>query len=94
MGRQATPEQFDLMGRFYELLWGPTGDGAAKRTRGEKEPWYTESPTDHILAAERHMLASLDGDGIDPDSGSPHLAHAAWRILAACCILHGYTPND
>lgn len=30
----------------------------------------------------RHYLKHLEGDMIDPESGYPHLAHAAWNILA------------
>lgn len=32
--------------------------------------------TIYLSAAERHVLACLDGEWIDPESGQPHLAHA------------------
>lgn len=57
MGRQATPEQYDLMGRFYEMLWGPTGDGATKRSKGEKDPWYIDDG--HLIAGFRHLIKGL-----------------------------------
>ena len=30
----------------------------------------------YVHAAERHIMAYLDGENIDPESGNPHLAHA------------------
>lgn len=32
-------------------------------------------------AAMRHLLASLDGEDLDPESGFPHLAHAAVNLM-------------
>jgi len=32
-------------------------------------------------AAGRHLLAYNDGEEIDPESGLPHLAQAAWNML-------------
>lgn len=36
----------------------------------------------YVHAALRHLLSSLDGEEIDPESGQPHIAHAA-----ACCAI-------
>lgn len=33
-------------------------------------------------AAQRHQLAFWNGEDNDPESGLPHLAHAAWHMLA------------
>ena len=33
-------------------------------------------------ALMRHVLASISGEDIDPESGLPHMAHAAWHCLA------------
>lgn len=30
----------------------------------------------------RHVMASIDGEDIDPESGLLHMAHAAWHALA------------
>lgn len=30
----------------------------------------------------RHLLAGLRGEATDSESGLPHLAHAAWNVLA------------
>lgn len=35
----------------------------------------------YFAAAQRHLVAYYQGEGLDEDSGLPHLAHAA------CCIL-------
>jgi hypothetical protein len=32
-------------------------------------------------AAMRHLWAFWKGEEIDPESGLPHLAHAAWNIF-------------
>ena len=36
----------------------------------------------YLSAAYRHMLAFQRGERLDKDSGLPHLAHAAWNLLA------------
>ena len=33
-------------------------------------------------AAQRHMMRFWAGEDIDPESGLPHVAHAAWHMLA------------
>lgn len=37
----------------------------------------------YMDAAARHIAARLGGEVYDPESGLPHLAHAAWDCLAA-----------
>lgn len=55
--------------------------GMALREGGKKYGPYNwrdlkvESMT-YVGAALRHILAYLDGEDIDPDSGNPHIAHA------------------
>src|SRR5712664_2550430 len=46
--------------------------------------WRTQKvqSTVYITAAMRHLLSSLDGEDIDPESGQPHIAHAD-----ACCAI-------
>ena len=41
------------------------------------------SASTYISALERHLLAWIDGEDIDPNSGKPHLAH----MLASIAIL-------
>lgn len=35
-----------------------------------------------FAAAQRHLWAFWDGEDYDAESGLPHLAHAAWNVLA------------
>lgn len=37
----------------------------------------------HMNAAWRHILLFQGGEDLDSESGLPHLAHAAWNLLAA-----------
>lgn len=37
----------------------------------------------YLDALVRHLLAMVvDPDGLDPETGLPHLAHVAWNALA------------
>jgi hypothetical protein len=73
-----TAEQNEVLGTFLTLLEGPTGDGAAKRDRGEKPSWKVD--TSHLAAAYRHLDPSRER--YDEDSGTHKFVHAAWRLLA------------
>lgn len=76
-----TPSEPDeVIAEFTKLLRGPTGDGASKRKAGEKVSWKVDPG--HIQAAFRHLGRWADGITHDAESGAPHLAHAAWRLLA------------
>lgn len=60
--------------------------GAAKYNLPPGDMGYKEVPNPDIAysdAAVRHITAYLSGQGMDSESGKPHLAHAAWSILAA-----------
>lgn len=43
----------------------------------------------YLGAALRHVLAHLDGERVDPDSGKPHLAHAACSLLFVLELAEG-----
>lgn len=73
-----TAEQNEVLGTFLALLEGPTGDGGAKRGRGEKPSWKVD--TSHLAAAYRHLDPSRER--YDEDSGTHKFVHAAWRLLA------------
>ena len=56
--------------------------GAKKYTRGS---WAVvpEGSQRYLDAMMRHLLAmDVDPDGLDKETGLPHLAHAAWNALA------------
>ena len=42
---------------------------------GNSEDWRTTSETAHQDAMLRHLMAYIDGEELDPESGEPHLAH-------------------
>lgn len=75
-----TAEQNEILGTFLDMLAGPTGDGAAKRGRGEKVSWKIDES--HWDAAMRHIDRWWEGEREDKDSGVHPLIHAAWRFLA------------
>jgi hypothetical protein len=56
-------------------------DGAKKYTDGG---WkiVPNGEARYVDAALRHLLDDLRGYKVDSDSGSLHLAHAAWNLLA------------
>jgi hypothetical protein len=85
-------EQEDVLARFMEELRKPTGDGARKRSRNEKPPWYEDDS--HHAAAMRHYARWLSGDVIDAESGAHHLVHAGWRLLSIACKETGNTPPE
>lgn len=52
---------------------------------GDKENWKAVSPERYRDAAFRHFLAYLEEpDGVDEESGLPHLAHLACNIAFLC----------
>lgn len=43
----------------------------------------------------RHLTARMRGERLDPETGLPHLAHAAWNALALCAYdLRGVGKDD
>jgi hypothetical protein len=64
-------EQLETIARVQDY-------GAVKYSR---DNWKKGSFTRYASAALRHIFARLKGERLDPESGLPHLAHAA------CCIL-------
>jgi hypothetical protein len=54
--------------------------GNDKHNPGEPLHWSRGKSNDHLDCAARHIITPGE---IDPDSGETHIAHAAWRILAA-----------
>ena len=83
-------EQDDLIARFTDELWKPTGDGSKKRKAGTKPPWYMDD--EHEGAVFSHICKWKRGELVDPDSGAHPLVHAAWRLLAIACKETGNVP--
>jgi hypothetical protein len=60
--------------------------GAEKYGLRPMDTGYKTVPNAEVAysdAAVRHITAYLSGQPLDPESGKPHLAHAAWSVLAA-----------
>lgn len=47
-----------------------------------------------MSCAIRHIMAFMDGEDLDPESGHPHLAHAATRLLFAIQNIKDGTIED
>lgn len=45
-------------------------------------------------SAQRHLLAFWSGENLDPESGLPHLAHAAWHCLALLSFMNHNLGTD
>ncbi len=54
--------------------------GNDKHNPGEPLHWSRGKSNDHLDCVTRHIITPEE---TDPDSGEIHLAHAAWRVLAA-----------
>jgi len=51
--------------------------------------------TTYISAAQRHLVAYLDGEDTDPESGQSHLAHvAACAMILLDAVVTGNAEND
>lgn len=56
------------------------GKGALKYEENNWRRGYRWSLS--YAAAQRHMAAFWNGEDIDPESGQPHVLHAAWHMFA------------
>lgn len=57
--------------------------------------WQNVKPKRRYLAAAlRHLSAVIRGQEIDPESGLPHLAHAAACVLFLLSSRVGHDPPD
>lgn len=45
-------------------------------------------------AMQRHLHAFWSGEDLDPESGLPHLAHAAWHCLALMAFMREHPNYD
>jgi hypothetical protein len=74
------PERFDLIpvGALREVA-RVYGFGAGKYADHNWRKGYAWHLS--YAAALRHVTSFWDGEDLDPESGLPHLAHAAWQML-------------
>lgn len=68
----APPEALLELAKVY-------GYGAEKYDHHNYRKGYNWSLSYNALL--RHVLASINGEDFDPESGLPHMAHAAWHCL-------------
>jgi len=77
---------FDFIADFDQELGGVNVVLTFGAGKYGKDNWKHAAPTDVQRcksAAIRHILASLRGENLDPESGLPHLWHALCGILFA-----------
>jgi hypothetical protein len=87
----SSPDELaDIMFRFKQELWKPLEDGANKRGRKEKPPWYIDPS--HEPAIFSHLTKWKRGETVDPDSGAHPLVHAACRCLMIALQETGNVP--
>ncbi len=65
------------LGKLYEF-------GATKYSRDNWRRGYSWSLSYNALL--RHLVATLNGEWLDPESGLPHIVHVAWH----CATLHTF----
>lgn len=81
MDKLSAKSERDLIHMIFDtLLAAATGDGAEKRARGDKVPWWRDET--HEAAIFSHLTKWKRGELVDKDSGAHPLVHAAWRCLA------------
>lgn len=68
------------------------GLGAIKYERYNFLKGYNWSLT--FDAMQRHALAFWSGEDCDPESGQPHMAHAAWHCLALLSYMRRHPDLD
>jgi hypothetical protein len=80
--------KFDAGKEPWHLLpWGPVRDVVRVLAYGADkyapDNWQLvpEARKRYFAAAQRHLFAWWEGERTDPESGLPHLAHAACSLL-------------
>ena len=78
--------------RALRILSEVAGFGGIKYERYNFAKGYKWSLS--FDAMQRHLLAFWDGENNDPESGHPHLAHAAWHCLALLTFMERNKGTD
>lgn len=85
-----------VLGGFAEALQGVGLVGTYGANKYTPDGWkYVENGRERYWdALWRHLFAYASGEIIDPESGLPHLSHAAWNALAVIELGTGkYEPE-
>ena len=87
------PERFDLIPTEPEKwLARVYGMGAAKYDDHNWRKGYAWSLS--YAAMMRHLNAFWSGEDLDPESGLPHLAHAAWHCFTLMTFMTEHPEKD
>lgn len=81
--RKAAPVQAGVLAYFPDAIMAVarvSKKGNDKHNPGEPLHWSRAKSSDQEDCIARHLL---EPKGVDPDTGELHLAHMAWRALAA-----------
>ena len=73
-----------VLGDFANALWSVGEVGTFGANKYTDSGWMSveNAQSRYMDALFRHILKYKMGEKVDSDSGLPHLAHAAWNILA------------
>lgn len=67
----------------FDILEGLVKIYMMGRDKYTKNNWKKGIATTRLFnAAMRHMIASFNGEDLDPESGLPHNTHAIWNLIA------------
>jgi hypothetical protein len=87
------PERFSMLPpRALSAVARVYGFGADKYDRDNWRRGYAWSLSYDAL--QRHLAAFWDGEDLDPESGEPHLAHAAFHVLTLLTFSEEYPAGD
>ena len=87
------PQRYDLIPTVgLEFLARVYGMGAAKYDDHNWRRGYAWSLS--FAAMQRHCLAFWGGEDLDPESGLPHLAHAAWHCFTLLTFMQEHPEKD
>jgi len=87
------PERFDLIpaGALAQLS-RVYGEGARKYDDHNWRGGYAWGLS--YAALQRHLTAFWGGEDLDPESGMPHLAHAAWHCFTLLTFMEEHPEKD
>lgn len=78
--------------RALQCLGRVFGWGAGKYSEHNFRKGYPWSKS--IASLHRHIAAFVAGEDLDPESQLPHLAHAAWHLMALLTFMEEHPDQD